>query len=143
MRGTLQSLAIFLALPAAHLFAPDYQAIRIIVPEPHAPTEQEIKAYIIEAANRVGVDSKLALHVAWMESRFKPGLIHTERGGSKSRGLFQWNDIALSEMDIDPMNYRQNADAAVARLAKYTRRYGGDTNKVLCAWTRGPYARCE
>jgi soluble lytic murein transglycosylase-like protein len=143
MRGALQSLAIFLALPVANLFAPTYAAIRIIVPEPRVPTEQEIKAYIVEAANRAGVDSKLALHVAWMESRFKPGLIHTEHGGSKSRGLFQWNDIALSEMDIDPMNYRQNTDAAVARLAKYTRRYDGDTNKVLCAWTRGPYARCE
>jgi soluble lytic murein transglycosylase-like protein len=142
MRAILTSLA-FLALSASGLVAPTYQPVQIILP-PHEPTEQEIKDYIVKAAERVGVDAKLALHIAWMESRFKPDLPHIEHNGTTSWGVFQLNDVLLTTTDeIDPLDYRQNIDVGISLLADYSARYDGDAGRIQCAWTHGPYGSCE
>jgi len=65
---------------------------QISVAEDKQPVFEDVEAMIRWKAVRAGVEPDLAVAVAKCESGLRPGAINVNSGGSKDRGLYQWND---------------------------------------------------
>jgi len=62
------------------------------------PEFADIEAMIRWKAVRAGVEPDLAVAVAKCESGFKENAINVNNGGSKDRGIYQWNDFYHPEI---------------------------------------------
>lgn len=62
------------------------------------PVFRDIESMIRWKAQQASIDENLAVAVARCESGLKPDAINVNTGGSKDRGLYQWNDYYHPEI---------------------------------------------
>lgn len=86
----------YLILTVAMLWFPrpietDYCGLSAVI----CPTEQPtyIQEYIKTEFDKAGLDSKTALRIAYLESRYKLDAVNVNRNGSTDKGVFQINSI--------------------------------------------------
>lgn len=70
----------------------DNEVAEITATTEEQPQFEDIEAMIRWKAARAGVEPDLAVAVAKCESGLKPNAINVNSGGSKDRGIYQWND---------------------------------------------------
>jgi soluble lytic murein transglycosylase-like protein len=113
------------------------------VPPPPAParsaethpalTPQEL---VDRAANKAGLPPELVHSVAKAESGYQVDAV--SRKGAI--GLMQLMPGTAAELNADPRNPQQNADAGAKYLADLLVKYGGDVAKAVAAYNAGPGA---
>jgi soluble lytic murein transglycosylase-like protein len=113
------------------------------VPPPPAPaksaethsalTPQEL---VDRAASKAGLPPELVHSVAKAESGYQVDAV--SRKGAI--GLMQLMPGTAAEMNADPRNPQQNADAGAKYLADLLVKYGGDVAKAVAAYNAGPGA---
>ena len=97
------------------------------------PVDQ-IKALLVDAASRYGIDSSLALAVAKQESEFN----QQARSSVGAIGVMQLMPATAAGLSIDPYDVYQNIDGGVRYLAQLLGKYGGDSSLALAAYNAGP-----
>jgi len=93
-----------------------------------------VQQEITRAAERHGVDPKLADAVAKVESAYEPGVVSKEG----AVGVMQLMPKTARTLGVNPWDYRQNIDAGVRYLRWLEERYHGDMKAVLAAYNAGP-----
>ena len=103
----------------------------------------DVRAVIVEEAQRFGVPPAFALAVAWHESGWQQGVVSS----AGAIGVMQllpttadWVGEAMLGAAVDPRDLRQNVRGGVRLLAHYLDRYAGDRAKVLAAYYQGQTA---
>lgn len=105
------------------------------------PSQSQIAAQIVRAANTYGVPPDLALGIAAHESGFNATATNKNTNGTTDWGVMQLNDTTVQTLGVtDPLDPTQNINAGVQLLAKYLSQYGGDSQKALWAYASGPGA---
>jgi soluble lytic murein transglycosylase-like protein len=98
-----------------------------------AHTPQEL---VDRAANKAGLPPELVHSVAKAESGYNVAAV--SRKGAI--GLMQLMPGTAAELNADPRNPQQNADAGAKYLADLLVKYGGDVAKAVAAYNAGPGA---
>lgn len=100
-----------------------------------------VKKDIIAESERQGVDPRIALTIAEIESGFG----HWESDGSvkKSKGagaigLFQLMPATAKGLGVDPYDYYDNIRGGVKYIKQLTSRFGNDIDKIVIAYNSGP-----
>jgi soluble lytic murein transglycosylase-like protein len=96
-----------------------------------------MRAIIRREAILVGLDPRIALAVAWVESRYDPNEINRSTQASGLMGLIPAT-YQLYRLN-DPLDPRDNAKAGVTELKRYSIAYKGDLDRVLGAYHAGPH----
>jgi hypothetical protein len=92
-------------------------------------------AEINAAAQKHGVDPNLIKSVIKTESNFNPKAVSPVGAG----GLMQMMPGTASDMGVkDRFNPEQNIDGGTKYLAQLSKKYNGDTDKILAAYNWGP-----
>jgi soluble lytic murein transglycosylase-like protein len=91
------------------------------------------RSTIIDAANRYGVPTDLALAVAQAESSYNPSAVSSKG----AIGLFQLMPATARELGVDPRIPEQNIDGGVRYLKQMYNRFG-DWTLALAAYNAGP-----
>jgi len=88
----------------------------------------------VEAGRRSGVDPRLLWTIAYLETRFRPGLI-SPKG---ARGLMQLMPATAVRYGLlDPLNPRHSIDAAARYVHDLSSRFGGHIELILAAYNAG------
>ena len=88
----------------------------------------------VEAGQRYGVDPRLLWTIAYLETRFRPGLI-SPKG---ARGLMQFMPATAARYRLlDPLNPRQSIDAAARYVHDLSSRFGSRIELILAAYNAG------
>lgn len=88
---------------------------------------------IVSAAQRHGVDPKLAVEVGIAES----GLDQNAHGSAGEIGVMQLMPATARELGVNPNNALENIEGGVRYLAQQLNRFGGAA-KALAAYNWGP-----
>lgn len=97
-------------------------------------TTQEISAAIINTASAYGVDPRLALEVAMVESNLDPAAISS----AGAIGIFQLEPATAADLGVDPNDPMENIDGGVRYLAQMLAKYAGNVAEALGANDWGP-----
>lgn len=101
------------------------------------PVNIDVPPIVLQASMRAaaahGVDVRLLLGLAWVESRFAPQAV-SARG---ARGVFQIMPSVARQHGIDPSNVEASAELAAYLLAHWKRVLGSDQS-ALAAYVWGP-----
>lgn len=89
---------------------------------------------VIDTAQRLGVDPRLALEMAVQES----GLSHGRRGAAGEIGVMQLMPATAAELGVNPYDLADNIRGGVLYLRQQLARFGGDYAKALAAYNCGP-----
>ena len=95
-----------------------------------------VRAEIVRASVRHGVDPGLAQAVAKRESGFQPRVV-SPKGAV---GVMQLMPGTALSLGVDPWNARQNIEGGVRYLASLLGRYRGNVRLALAAYNAGPGA---
>jgi soluble lytic murein transglycosylase-like protein len=116
------------------------------VPPPPAPaasakpvesnTAQTPRELVDHAASKAGLPPELVHSVAKAESGYNVAAVSTKG----AIGLMQLMPGTAAELNADPRNPQQNADAGAKYLADLLVKYGGDVAKAVAAYNAGPSA---
>lgn len=90
--------------------------------------------HLLLAAHRYGVDPRLAMSVAIVESGFRQDAV-SSRGAV---GIMQLLPPTARALGADPHDVAENIDAGVRYLAELLKRYRGDLRLALAAYNAGP-----
>jgi hypothetical protein len=93
-----------------------------------------VRAEIVRASARHGVDPGLAQAVAKRESGMQPGVVSAKG----AVGVMQLMPRTAMGLRVNPWDVRQNIDGGVRYLASLLARYGGDVRAALAAYNAGP-----
>ena len=108
-----------------------------LVPAIHNPGKSEITQMIHLAAQKNGVDPKLAMAVAQTESSFEPDAISS----AGAVGIMQLMPDTAKSLGVrnihDP---RENIDGGIRYLKQLLNSFNGDLTKTLAAYNAGPGA---
>jgi N-acetylmuramoyl-L-alanine amidase len=103
----------------------------------------DVRAMIVEEAERYGVPAAFALAVAWQESGWRQEVV-SHAGAIGVMQLMpataEWIGEAMLGTPVDSRDARQNVRAGVRLLAHYLDRYDGDRELVLAAYYQGQTA---
>ena len=112
-------------------------------PQGLSASQSEVRAVILEEAQRLGVPPALALAVAWQESGWRQGVV-SEAGAVGVMQLLpatgDWVAGAILHEPVDIGQLRSNVRAGVKLLAHYLERYAGDRDRALAAYYQGQRA---
>lgn len=98
-------------------------------------TPAELRALIAERASARGIDPKLALAVAQIESGFN----HLAVSGAGAQGTFQLMPGTARELGVtNPFDPIQNIEGGLTYLDKMLKLYNGDERLALAAYNAGP-----
>ncbi len=98
------------------------------------PASTQFDARIMDLADEMGVDPKLARAVMMAESGGNPNAVSS----AGAQGLFQLMPGTAQEMGVaDPFNPEQNAKGGIGYLAKLYKMTGGNLDQTLAAYNWG------
>jgi soluble lytic murein transglycosylase-like protein len=117
----------------ADLSAPAPQLAAAAPASQPAPSPREIVA---QAADKYGLPRELLHHVASAESGYRPDAV-SPKGAI---GLMQLMPGTAAELQADPHDPVQNADAGARYLRDLLLKYDGSAAKALAAYNAGPGA---
>lgn len=81
------------------------------------PSDPEIRAGLTETAERYKINPALLMALAQQESTYNPDAVGPKTKWGHATGMFQFLDSTAKGHGIDPMDWRQAADAAAKDLA--------------------------
>jgi hypothetical protein len=95
-----------------------------------------IQNYIAQTAQTAGVDPRLALAVAKVESNFRQfdangNVLRPNDPNSHAAGIFQLQPSTARQMGVDSSNPWQNVQGGVGYLQALLKQYGGNENLAL------------
>ena len=90
------------------------------------PSDPEVKQVLTETANRYNINPALLLAVAQQESRYDPNAVGPQTRWGHASGMFQFLQDTARALKIDPLNWRQAADATARSLAEQIAKGGTD-----------------
>lgn len=90
------------------------------------PTNPEIRTGIEEAASRHKVNPALLMALAQQESSYNPSAVGVTTKWGTAKGMFQYLDGTAKGHGIDPLDWKQSADAAAKDLAQQIAKKGVD-----------------
>ena len=102
-----------------------------------------VRRIIVNAADRWGVPSSLALAVAWQESGWQQGVVsHAGAVGVMQLmpATADWVGSAMLGAPVDIHDTQSNVNAGLRLLKHYIQRYGGNSDLVLAAYYQGQHA---
>lgn len=93
---------------------------------------------IAEASARYGVDPRLLWTIAFLESRFRPGVVSYKNGQPCAHGLMQFTlETAAHYGLLQPLDPRSSIDAAARYVRDLMARFGGRADLVLASYNAG------
>ncbi len=107
----------------------------------------DIVALIVRESSRVGIDSNLALAVAWHESRLRPGgELKEPKLKTSSIGVFQVllptaRSMGFAGTKAQLFDPKTNIKYGIQYLSGCVNRFGADVDKVLCCYNGGHRVR--
>ena len=102
-----------------------------------AHTRSELQALAIDVARRHGLDPRLVLAVASVESGFRSDAV-SPKG---AQGLMQLMPATAASLGVvDPLDPETNLEGGTRYLAELIALYDGDLTKALAAYNAGPGA---
>lgn len=82
------------------------------------PSDPEIRAGLTETAEKYKINPALLMALAHQESAYNPDAVGPSTKWGHARGMFQFLEDTAKGHGIDPMDWRQAADAAARDLAQ-------------------------
>lgn len=93
---------------------------------------------IAAAAARNGVDPRLLWTIAFLESRFKPGVVSYKNGQPCAYGLMQFIPSTAGQYGLqNPFDGRASIEAAARYVRDLAARFGGRADLVLASYNAG------
>ena len=93
---------------------------------------------IAAAAARTGVDPRLLWTIAFLESRFKPGVVSYKNGQPCAYGLMQFIPSTAGQYGLqNPFDGRASIEAAARYVRDLAARFGGRADLVLASYNAG------
>jgi hypothetical protein len=93
---------------------------------------------IAAAAARNGVDPRLLWTIAFLESRFKPGVVSYKNGQPCAYGLMQFIPSTAAQYGLqNPFDARASIEAAARYVRDLSARFGGRAELVLAGYNAG------
>jgi soluble lytic murein transglycosylase-like protein len=93
---------------------------------------------IAAAAARNGVDPRLLWTIAFLESRFKPGVVSYKNGQPCAYGLMQFIPSTAGRYGLqNPFDGRASIEAAARYVRDLAARFGGRADLVLASYNAG------
>lgn len=90
------------------------------------PSDPEVKQVLTDTANRYNINPALLLAVAQQESSYDPNAVGPQTRWGHASGMFQFLQDTARSLKIDPLNWRQAADATARSLAEQIAKGGTD-----------------
>jgi RNA polymerase sigma factor (sigma-70 family) len=90
------------------------------------PPDPEMRAGLEEAASRHKVNPALLMALAQQESTYNPSAVGVPTKWGRASGMFQFLDSTAKGHGIDPLDWKQSADAAAKDLAEQIAKKGVD-----------------
>lgn len=90
------------------------------------PSDPDMRAGLTEAANRHKINPALLMALAQQESTYNPAAEGVPTKWGTAKGMFQFLDGTAKGHGIDPLDWRQSADAAAKDLATQIAKKGVD-----------------
>lgn len=90
------------------------------------PTDPDMKVGLEAAANKYKINPALLMALAQQESTYNPEAVGVPTKWGRARGMFQFLDGTAKGHGIDPLDWRQSADAAAKDLATQIAKKGVD-----------------
>ena len=93
---------------------------------------------IAAAAARNGVDPRLLWTIAFLESRFRPGVVSYKNGQPCAYGLMQFIPSTAGQYGLqNPFDGRASIEAAARYVRDLSARFGGRADLVLASYNAG------
>lgn len=93
---------------------------------------------IAAAAARNGVDPRLLWTIAFLESRFKPGVVSYKNGQPCAYGMMQFIPSTAAQYGLqNPYDARASIEAAARYVRDLAARFGGRADLVLASYNAG------
>lgn len=93
---------------------------------------------IAAAAARNGVDPRLLWTIAFLESRFRPGVVSYKNGQPCAYGLMQFIPSTAAQYGLqNPFDARASIEAAARYVRDLAARFGGRADLVLASYNAG------
>jgi len=82
------------------------------------PSDPDMRAGIEDAAARHKINPALLMALAHQESTYNPSAVGVPTKWGRAKGMFQYLDSTAKDHGIDPLDWKQAADAAAKDLAQ-------------------------
>jgi soluble lytic murein transglycosylase-like protein len=142
----LNNRAVDAALqPGEEIFMPSVSSAAAPVKRTAAGITNDVRAraaqyepVIAAAAARNGVDPRLLWTIAFLESRFKPGVVSYKNGQPCAYGLMQFIPSTAVQYGLqNPFDARASIEAAARYVRDLAARFGGRADLVLASYNAG------
>lgn len=142
----LNNRAVDAALqPGEEIFMPSVSSAAAPVKRTAAGITNDVRAraaqyepVIAAAAARNGVDPRLLWTIAFLESRFRPGVVSYKNGQPCAYGLMQFIPSTAGQYGLqNPFDGRASIEAAARYVRDLALRFGGRADLVLASYNAG------
>jgi len=142
----LNNRAVDAALqPGEEIFMPSVSSAAAPMKRTAAGITNDVRAraaqyelVIAAAAARNGVDPRLLWTIAFLESRFKPGVVSYKNGQPCAYGLMQFIPSTAAQYGLqNPFDARASIEAAARYVRDLAARFGGRADLVLASYNAG------
>jgi soluble lytic murein transglycosylase-like protein len=142
----LNNRAVDAALqPGEEIFMPSVSSAAAPIKSTAAGITNDVRARAVQyepviaaAAARNGVDPRLLWTIAFLESRFKPGVVSYKNGQPCAYGLMQFIPSTAAQYGLqNPYDARASIEAAARYVRDLAARFGGRADLVLASYNAG------
>lgn len=142
----LNNRAVDAALqPGEEIFMPSVSSAAAPIKSTAAGITNDVRARAVQyepviaaAAARNGVDPRLLWTIAFLESRFKPGVVSYKNGQPCAYGLMQFIPSTAAQYGLqNPFDARASIEAAARYVRDLAARFGGRADLVLASYNAG------
>jgi soluble lytic murein transglycosylase-like protein len=132
-------------LPGEEIFMPSASSSAAPLKRTAAGITNDVRAraaqyepVIAAAAARNGVDPRLLWTIAFLESRFKPGVVSYKNGQPCAYGMMQFIPSTAGQYGLqNPFDPRASIEAAARYVRDLSARFGGRADLVLASYNAG------
>ena len=142
----LNNRAVDAALqPGEEIFMPSVSSAAAPVKRTAAGITNDVRGRAVQyepviatAAARNGIDPRLLWTIAFLESRFKPGVVSYKNGQPCAYGLMQFIPSTAAQYGLqNPFDARASIEAAARYVRDLAARFGGRADLVLASYNAG------